>query len=76
MMAWHTSRDGSDRSGWPVVVCAMDGQPSEDLSASTTAEERLRMVEILTAEAWRLAAFAIPAYRRDKIPVSIREIRS
>ena len=40
-----------DRSGWPVRVYRLGSEPPADLSATTTAEERLEMVWALTLEA-------------------------
>lgn len=46
------------------------------LSGSTTPTERLALVEVLTREAWVLAAREIPAYSRHETPVSVRPLRA
>jgi hypothetical protein len=43
-------------------------EPGDDLSAETTASERLAMVWPLTVLSWRLAGRVIPSYERDEIP--------
>jgi hypothetical protein len=60
------------RSTWPVRKLRLEDDHGEDLSASTTAEERLAMVEILTREAWSLAGLPLPHYSRAKTPMVIR----
>lgn len=61
-----------DRSAWPVRVFALGHEPSDDLSATTTPEERLAMVHALTVEAWALAGRPWPDYSRAETPVSRR----
>lgn len=46
-------------------------EPGDDLSATTTAEERLAMVWTLTLEAWRLAGRELPNYERSAMPVRV-----
>jgi hypothetical protein len=43
------------RSRWPVARFAPGEEPPEDLSATTTASERIAMMWPLAVEAWRLA---------------------
>ena len=47
-------------------------EPGDDLSLSTTAEERLAMVAILSAEAWALAGKPLPDYARHETPIARR----
>ncbi|MBK9386921.1 MAG: hypothetical protein IPN34_19070 [Planctomycetes bacterium] len=63
-------RAGSRRS-WPVRIFRLGAEPSEDLSATTTAEERLAMVEELSRQAWELSGRPWPSYTRAEIPVRI-----
>jgi hypothetical protein len=61
-----------DRRSWPVRVHRLGEEPPDDLSATTTPEERLAMVDALTLEAWSLTGRALPEYTRRETPVSIR----
>lgn len=56
------------RASWPVRRYRLGSEPSEDLSASTTAEERLAMMWELARQAWLLTGRAIPDYERDQTP--------
>jgi hypothetical protein len=60
------------RSTWPVRRFELGHEPPDDLSATTTPEERLEMVWTLTLESWALSGREIPAYTRAEIPVTIR----
>jgi hypothetical protein len=51
---------------------ALGHEPASDLCATTTAEERLAMVEALTGELWELAGRPLPIYDRAHAPVSRR----
>lgn len=55
------------RASWPVRRCAL-GEESDDLSAQTTATERIAMMWPLALEAWRLAGLPIPDYTRKDMP--------
>ena len=44
-------------------------EPGDDLSRSTTPEERLAMVAVLSAEAWALTGKPLPSYSRQETPV-------
>jgi hypothetical protein len=46
-------------------------QPGDDLSASTTLEERIAMMRPLALTAWRLAGLRLPRSRRDRMPVRL-----
>jgi hypothetical protein len=61
-----------DRRSWPVRVFRLGEEPRDDLSGSTTAEQRLAMVWPLTLEAWALAGLPIPTYARHETPISSR----
>jgi hypothetical protein len=69
--------DASDREGrrqaraqWPVIVRRLD-DPADDISAVTTAAERIAMMWPLAQEAWRLAGRAIPTYDRAHTPTRV-----
>ena len=60
------------RGSWPVAVFRLGQEPGDDLSKSSTAEERLQMVSTLTLEAWSLTGRPVPDYARSQTPVSRR----
>ena len=59
------------RSRLPVSIYRLGEEPGDDLSAATTAEERLAMVWPLTLQAWTLSGRPLPTHRRDGLPVQI-----
>lgn len=59
----------ANRSNLHVRVFPLGGEPCEDLSATTTATERLAMVASLSEEAWTLTGNHMPHYLRQNIPV-------
>lgn len=59
------------RASWPVRRFRLGDEPGDDLSASTTPEERLAMMETLSREAWVLTGRPFPDYRRDESPVRV-----
>ena len=58
------------RQDYPIRIYALDEHPGDDLSASTSAEERLAMVWELTVGAWEFAGLPLPDYLRDQAPVT------
>jgi len=66
----------SDRALWPVRAYRLGTEPGDDLSATTTAEERLAMMWPLALEAWELTGRPLPQYSRDAMPVSRRALRA
>jgi len=58
-----------------VRRCRLGEEPREDLTSTTTAEERLEMVEALSVEAWTLTGKPFPSYARHEIPVALRPLR-
>jgi hypothetical protein len=60
------------RDDWPVRRYRLGEEPGDDLSHTTTAEERLVMVAVLSAEAWALSGVPLPAYARRQTPVTRR----
>jgi hypothetical protein len=61
----------ADRSSFQAKIFPLGQEPGEDLSASTTAAERLAMLWALSQEAWAFAGFTMPAYERHEIPIKI-----
>ena len=57
------------RASWPVRIYRLGEEPSDDLSDSTTAEERLEMMWPLALEAYSWAGIPIPTYTRAETPV-------
>jgi hypothetical protein len=69
------SRSGAsahDRHSWPVRAYALGNEPPDDLSATTTPEERLAMMWPLALEAWELTGRPLPQYERRQTPLSLR----
>jgi hypothetical protein len=56
------------RRSWPVRRFELGSEPDENLSASTTAEERLAMMWELSRQAWALSGRPSPAYDRSEAP--------
>jgi hypothetical protein len=59
------------RKSWPVRVYRLGDEPSEDLSAVTTAAQRLEMMWPLALDAWSLSGRAMPDYPRERTPVRV-----
>ena len=59
------------RSRWPVRIFRLGEEPGDDLSASTTAAERIEMVWLLSARCWELTSRPLPDYTRATIPVRL-----
>jgi hypothetical protein len=53
-------------------VYRLGAEPGDDLSGTTTAEERLAMMWPLALEAWTLAGLSVPGYARHETPVARR----
>ena len=56
------------RREWPVAVYQLGEEPGDDLSASTTAEERLGMMWELAQRAWLFCGKPIPDYKIKDAP--------
>jgi hypothetical protein len=63
------------RASWPVQVYTLGEEPGEDLSASTTVEQRLAMMWPLALESWTFSSKPLPSYTRETMPVSTRRLR-
>ncbi len=59
------------RSQWPIRKFQLGEEPSDDLTATTTAEERIAMVWQLTQDAWAFAGLPFPTYSRSETPVHV-----
>ncbi len=59
------------RRSWPVRIYRLGEEPDDDLSASTTAAQRIEMMWPLTLDAWSSAGLSIPDYPREKAPVRV-----
>ena len=59
------------RQAWPIRRYNLGEEPSEDLSETTTAAERLAMIWPLTVLSWRLAGRDIPEYKREDMPGTV-----
>ena len=59
------------RARWPVRKFRLGAEPGPDLSATTTASERLAMMWPLAREAWAFSGRAIPDYPRHRSPIRI-----
>jgi hypothetical protein len=64
----------SDRGAWPVRKYRLGHEPSDDLSRTTTAEERIAMMWPLTLEAWSLTGKPFPDYPRGAAPIRRRRL--
>jgi hypothetical protein len=59
----------ASRATWPVHKYLLGQEPSNDLSETTTPEQRLEMMWPLTLEAWSLTGKPLPDYPRHLTPV-------
>lgn len=59
------------RARWPVRTFRLEDPPGPDLSATTTADERLAMMWPLALDAWAFAGRPVPDYPRDRMPVRV-----
>jgi len=64
-----TSTGSSRRREWTVRKYNLGHEPGDDLSDSTTPEERLAMMWPLALEAWTLSGAGVPDYDRRSTPV-------
>jgi hypothetical protein len=64
----------SDRTTWPVSKYRLGDEPTDDLSETTTAEQRLEMMWPLALEAWSLTVQPLPDYARKDTPIRRRHL--
>ena len=56
------------RAAWPIARFALGDESADDISAVTTAAERIAMMWPLAVAAWKLAGRPLPTYDRKSIP--------
>jgi len=67
--AEEAARRAAGRASWPGLKTTLTEAPgAEDLSASTTPEQRLAMMWELTLGAWSLTGLPLPDYTRATMP--------
>jgi hypothetical protein len=59
------------RAHWPVRVYRLGEEPEDDLSETSTPEQRLAMIWELSLDAWTLSGRPYPEYSRAEIPVRV-----
>ena len=59
------------RKSWPIRVYRLGEEPDDDLSATTTATERLEMMWPLAVDAWASSGQPIPDCPRKEAPVRV-----
>lgn len=52
----------------------LGAEPSDDLTTTTTPDERLAMMEPLALEAFALSGRPLPTYKRAEAPVKLRRL--
>lgn len=63
------ARRAAERSRWPGLKTTLTEAPgAEDLSATTTVEERLAMMWDLARASWALTGRPLPTYSRAEMP--------
>ena len=65
----------STRSTWPVRVVPLQRPSDDDLSATTTAAERIAMMWPLALDAWSTMGHPVPTYLREHAPIRIVPLR-
>jgi hypothetical protein len=66
-----TKQPSPPRATWIAQAYHLADAPGDDLSATTTAAERLEMVAILSARMWELTGKSAPLYSRETVPVQV-----
>ena len=51
-----------------MVAYTLGHEPPDDLTPTTTLEERLAMMRPLALAAWSVAGLKVPSYGRDEMP--------
>ena len=55
----------------PARVLPLGDSQTDSLADSTTAEERIEMVAVLSARMWELTGRSVPQYSRAKMPIRV-----
>ena len=71
----ESERATSELDRTSVKVFRLGYEPKDDLTESTTPEERLEILRELTDRAWRLTGREFPSYSRRETPVRVARIR-
>lgn len=56
------------RASWPLRRYRLGSEPGDDLTLTTTPEQRLGMMWELAVQAWLLSGRELPTYSRHEIP--------
>ena len=56
------------RAAWPIRKVGLREEPLTDLRDSTTVDERIALVGILTRRQWEFAGLPVPTYTRASMP--------
>jgi hypothetical protein len=67
----EAARRRSLRAGWPLARFRLGEEPSDDLSGTTTAAQRIAMMWPLAQAAWTVAGRPLPSYDRSTIPARL-----
>ena len=67
----HTRDRSLSRSAMPVRRFRLGEEPADDLTATTSAFERIEMVVALSRRMLDLTGVPVRAYSRDQMPVKI-----
>ena len=59
------------RFTWPIATFALGDESADDISAVTTAAERIAMMWQLAETAWKLAGRPLPTYDRQHMPARL-----
>jgi len=58
-------------ASWRIRILPLSPTPTEDLSDTTTATDRLAMMWDLALDAWTTTGMPLPAYNRRAAPIRI-----
>jgi hypothetical protein len=56
------------RASWPIRKVRLEEEELTDPRDTSTVDERLAMVWVLTRQQWAFAGLEIPRYSRDQMP--------
>lgn len=59
----------------PACIHRLDERVEEDLSDSTTVEERIAMVDTLSKRMWEITGRPVPCYGRAEIPTKVIRLK-
>ena len=64
------------RAAWPIARFRLGDESADDISAVTTAAERIAMMWPLAETAWKLAGRPLPTYDRRNMPARVPSRRA